>query len=208
MESQNNLMNPVQFTPEMDGLICQAYLNYKAGSIVGLCKKLGIDHHTMRKRADALGLPKIRQFVRSKNRWSMAEINLLRKNETLTAKQLAHIFEIHGYERSTTAIDNYRRVHMDWLMATHMDEFTHGYSTFQIRDLLGVNGKSVHNWILRGYMKATELPCGNRRVSRKELLHFMLDHPTRWKTTNLDLVWLVDLVNENMRMVEDKHESL
>lgn len=201
-------MSSVQFTPEMDELIGQAYLNYTAGSVVRLCKKLGIDHHTMRKRADTLGLPKIHQFVRCRNRWSMAEINLLRKNETLTAKQLARIFEIHGYERSTAAIDGYRRKHMDWLMTTHMDEFAYGYSTFQIRDLLGVDGKSVHYWIIKGYMRAAELPCGNRRVSRRELLHFMLEHPTRWKTTHLDLVWLVDLINENMRMVEDEHERL
>lgn len=197
-------MNPqkIQFTPEMDGMICKAYLNYTQGSVTEVCKKLGIDHHVIRDRADELGLPKIQRYVRKKRLWSTAEKELLLKNEVLTARQVAHIFAIHGFNRSEDSIDNYRRKHMDWLMSTHMDEFVYGYSTFQIKDMLGVDGKTVHYWIKNGFMTATALPCGNRRVKRRELLRFMLNHPLRWKCANLDSVWLADLIHENMRMVE------
>lgn len=191
----------IQFTPEMDGMICRAYLNHTQGGVREVCKKLGIDHHIIRNRADELGLPKIQRYVRCKNLWSTAEKDLLRKNETLTAPQVSQIFTIHGFDRSATAIDNYRRKHMDWLASTYMDEFVYGYSTFQIRDMLGVNAKTVHYWLKNGLMTATELPGGNRRVKRQELLRFMLNHPTRWKCTNVDSVWLADLINENMRFV-------
>lgn len=194
------MVKRIDFTPEMDELIRNAYLNYEPGCVTGLCKILCIDHHTIRDRADKLGLPKIQQYIRGKNRWTMAEINLLRKNETLTCRQLENIFKIHGYSRTVDAIDNYRRKNLDWLMSTHIDEFTHGYSTFQIRDMLGINAKTVHSWIKNGLLNANELECGNRRVKRCDLLKFMLDHPMRWNFKQMDTVWFADLINEQMRL--------
>lgn len=56
----------LEFTEAIDEAVRNAYLNYTPGSIRQLSDTLDVDHGVIRRRADKLGLPKIRQ-----NRYSV-----------------------------------------------------------------------------------------------------------------------------------------
>lgn len=190
----------LEFTEDMDNAVRNAYLNYTPGSVRKLVKALNCDHGVIRRRANKLGLPKIRQnrYSVGYRRWTGPEVRLLLEYEALNTRQLEKLFHSKGFIRSASAIDAFRRTHHQWLASHHQDEFVHGYSTFQIQELLGVDASTVNRWIKKDLLKAHQPSCENWRVRREELLRFMLEHPSRFDCKNVDTYWLMDLIQDKM----------
>lgn len=190
----------IKFTESMDEAVRHAYLNYVPGSICKLAEELGVDHGVIRRRANVLGLPKIRQnrYSVGYRRWTGPEVRLLLEHESLNVRQLEKLFQNKGYIRSAGAIDCFRRLHCHWLAKNHQDEFVHGYSTFQLNDLLGVDHSTVSRWIKKGLLKAHRPNGENWRVRREDVLKFLIEHPSRWDCKNADTYWLMDLIQEHM----------
>lgn len=200
----------IEFTSTMDDAVRDAYLNYTPGSIRKLAEELNVDHGVIRRRANKLGLPKIRQnrYSVGYRRWTGPEVRLLLENESLNIRQLETIFHRHGFIRSSGAIDCFRRLHHSWLAKHHQDEFAQGYSTFQIHGLLGVDHSTVLRWIKKGLIKAHQPSCENWRIRREDLLRFLLEHPSRFDCKNVDTYWLMDLVQDHMRFKsKPKHKD-
>lgn len=187
------------FTEEIDEAIRDAYLNYSIGKVLRLSKRLGLDHSVIRRRATKLNLPRIRPSRYNYKQWSGTEIRLLLKHEACNDKQLEKIFERHGFTRTAGAIDCFRRFHHKWLASHHQDEFAHGYSTFQLSDLLGIHSSTILRWIEKDLLKAHRPICENWRVRREHLLEFLLEHPSRWDCKKADTYWLMDLIQEHMK---------
>ena len=187
------------FTEEIDEAIRDAYLNYKPGKVLRLSERLCLDHSVIRRRANKLSLPKIRPPRYEYKRWTGSEVRLLLLHESCNDRQLEKIFKKHGYIRSAGAIDCFRRFHHKWLASHHQDEFSHGYSTFQLSDLLGIHPSTILRWIENGFLKAHRPSCVNWRVRREHLLEFLLEHPARWDCKKADTYWLMDLIQEHMK---------
>jgi len=190
----------LSFTEEMDHAVLNAYLNYTPGSIRKLAEDFDCDHGVIRRRANKLGLPKLRQnrYGVGYRRWTGPEVRLLLEHESFNTRQLEKLFQQKGFIRSDGAIDSFRRNHHSWLSSHHQDEFAHGYSTFQLQELLGVDPSTINRWIKKGLIKAHQPNGENWRIRREELLRFMLEHPSRWDCKNADTYWLMDLIQEQM----------
>ena len=190
----------LQFTEAMDNALREAYLNYEPGKVRKLCGEIGCDHGVIRRRATKLGLPKIRQsrYSVGYKRWTGPEVRLLLEHEHLGARQLEKVFHKNGFIRSDGAIDCFRRHHHSWLASHHQDEFSEGYSTFQLQDLLGIDSSTITRWIKNGLIKANQPNSPNFRIKREHLLKFLIEHPSRWNCKNVDTYWLMDLVQEHM----------
>lgn len=203
----------IEFTESMDKAVKSAYLNYVPGSIKKLAEAFGVDHGVIRRRANQLGLPKIKQdrYNVGYRRWTGPEVRLLLENESLNARQLEKVFHRNGFIRSSGAIDCFRRIHHGWIAQHQQDEFVHGYSTFQIQELLGVDHSTIWRWIKKGLIKAHQPSCENWRIRREDLLIFMLEHPSRFDCKNVDTYWLMDLIQDHMRFkpkpVRSKHHA-
>lgn len=196
----------LEFTEAMDEAVRNAYLNYSPGSVRQLTEQLNVDHGVIRRRANKLGLPKIRQnrYNVGYRRWTGPEVRLLLEHESFNSRQLEKLFHRKGFIRSAGAIDCFRRLHHHWLAKHHQDEFVHGYSTFQVQELLGTDPSTVNRWIKKGLLKAYRPSCENWRVRREDLLKFMLEHPSRWDCKNTDTYWFVDLIQEYLSFNKDK----
>lgn len=192
----------IQFTDEMDAALREAYLNYEPGKIHKLSQELRCSHKVIRRRADKLKLPKIRQnrYNIGYRRWTGPEVRLLLENESLSSRQLEAVFHKNGYVRSDGGIDCFRRLHHAWLAAHHQDEFEVGYSTFQLQDLLGIDSSTIVRWIHKKLLKAHQPKADalNFRIRREDLLRFLIEHPARWDCKKVDTYWLMDLVQERM----------
>lgn len=188
------------FTEDMDAALREAYLCYTPGIVRRLCAQFSCDYGVLRRRATKLGLPKIKQnrYAVGYSRWTGPEIRLLLEYEHLNSRQLEAIFHKHGYLRSDGAIDCFRRLHHSWLASQHQDEFNHGYSTFQLEELLGIDASTITRWIHKGLLEAHQSTGPNWRVRREHLLQFLIEHPARWNCRNVDTYWLMDLIQEHL----------
>ncbi len=191
-------MFPIPFNEEMDHALTEAYLHYKKGSIKELAKRFKCDHGVIRRRANQLNLPKLKvnKYNTGYRRWTAEEIRLLLEHEHYSSNQLESLFNKKGFQRSAGAIDCFRRSQQQWLLCHHRDEFTIGYSSFQISALLGINSSTVVRWMNKGLLKSDQPDGLNHKVKRRNLLEFMLNNPSYWDCKNIDVYWFVDLIRE------------
>jgi excisionase family DNA binding protein len=189
--------NRITFTPEMDEQLRQAYLNYRPGMIMKLASEWNCSHKLIRRRANQLNLPIVKSHNGIYRRWSSKEIRLLLEYEQYTCRQLSVLLNKHGFDRTEGSIDCFRRKHHRWLDKQHRDEFSIGYTTFQLEELLGVDNSTIRRWIIRGWMKGQQ-HGPNYRVRREHLLLFLIENPGYWKFNHVDTYWFTDLILEFM----------
>lgn len=188
------------FTPEMDKRLIDAYRNYRPGAIIALSKELNCSHKVLRRRANHLNLPLVRSHAGIYQRWTPEETRLLLEYEHYTCRQLSSLLKKHGFDRTEGSVDAFRRKHHQWMDKQHRDEFSIGYTTFQLEDLLGVDHATIRRWITRGWLYGQRNDGVGYRVRREHLLQFLLENPGSWKFNRVDTYWFIDLIHEFMSM--------
>ncbi len=62
------------------------------------------------------------------------------------------------------------------------------FSTGQAAELIGVDQKTIANYVDRGYIKGIKLPgLGERRIPRQELRKFLVEYDHVWPLRELDM---------------------
>jgi hypothetical protein len=64
-----------------------------------------------------------------------------------------------------------------------------GYSLKDIQDLIGVNPRKIHTWILKGWLR-----LDNGRASNVELRRFLRRHPEEYILRRVDDAWFKDIM--------------
>lgn len=178
----------------------QILAHYRApprrGNLSALAKRIDRPRKWIAWRARQLGVLTPRRVDKI---WSDDEIELLEENAHCVPDVLYQIFKRAGYRRSATAIMVQRRK----LRLRYADGC---YSGESLAELLGVDGKTVTNWITRGWLKASKRGTRLARHDRDhwvitddEVRRFVRNYTAHVDIRRVDKFWFVDLLTGDSR---------
>lgn len=166
-----------------------------------LAKRINRPGWWISKRAMHLGLvsPRFKEPA-----WTEQEVELLGQHHWKNPHLISRIFKNHGFKRSATAIQVKRKRH------GYRVEDSGLYTGGRLADLMGVNNKTVINWIQKGYLKAsrqgtarTELQGGDHYlITPKQVRAFIIDYTAHVDIRKCEKYWLVDLLTNSTGLKE------
>jgi hypothetical protein len=186
------------FTDQIDQFIREIYLNHPGAKtrpgVRMLAKKLGIPHWALKKRARELGLARTKEKP-----WSDAELEILQSYAWMTDERIRLKLKSAGYSRTASGI----HLKLRRMKFKHAPGF---YSANGLAQALGIDSHAVSRWIKRGHLKAQlrgtargEQQNGDIYLIReKDVLCFILKHPTEIDLRKVDQLWFLDLLTDGL----------
>lgn len=192
--------SPVNWTPEMDGVIRAEWQRVQMRSnglnAARLAKRLGVSRLQLLDRAARIGVSA--RYVRQPG-WTEAEDELLRQLRHFSLATIREKMRAAGYQRTENAISS--RIGKLRCRLSDSDEV---YSANQLAALMGVSTVKVGNWIKRGELKAKpRTDTADHRnggvadrwmISRAAVRSLLIDYTAQVDISRADKFWLVDLL--------------
>lgn len=161
----------------------------RKGDYKRIAEKVGRPDWWVHKRAAQLGLT--RNNRTRLDAWSIPELELLERWATCTLTVIRRKFSDAGFKRTETAIAlKLKRSGID-------RDDPDRWNPPSLAVLLGVNAKTVCDWIERRGLPAVDEGAGQQArywVTRKQLRNWIKSHPRYIDLRKVDQVWFMDLV--------------
>lgn len=173
----------------VDAAIREAYCSPMRGAILKAAHEVGRPAWWVHKRAVELGCSRnVRNRV---DAWTAPELAILEQYATCQPKLIAKRLAQQGFARTPTAVVvMLRRRGID---RTDPDRFIPS----DVARMLGVNPKTVTDWIDRRGLKAVKVdhgPFGRFEIKRRALRDWIASHRRYVDLRRVDQVWFMDLV--------------
>lgn len=182
-------------TPEIDGLIQQAYERQRQGDRSALkvvSRRIGWPANAVSKRGAELGVSRAKEQP-----WSLEEEDILSRFGHLAPSGIQRKLAKAGFSRSIAGIQ-VKTVRIR--IKRNLD----GYSACGLADAFGVDVHKVLAWIHRGLLKAerrgtdrTAAQGGDMWwISRREAKRLVLRAPEEIDLARVEKIWFLDLLTE------------
>lgn len=176
-------------TPEIDRLITTAYTQLRGrGAVKRLALEVGRPKWWVCKRAATLGLGRARL---KEPAWSRAEVAIAEEWASCTNASIRRKLAQAGFARTDAAIGvKLKRLQLD---RTDPDV----WSARDLGSLLGVDGKTVADWVARRGLKAQREawgPNGVLRITRRALRDWLKTHHAYVDLRKVDQPWFWELL--------------
>jgi len=190
---RKRLWAKVTATPQMDNAIRAAYNSAKRGACKAVSAHYGVPVGWVKYRARLLGLT--RSLSTHKVPWTPEEDALIEEyHERGGARYVANRLKKAGYLRSVAAIEiRVRHLGLSW---KNRDI----YNASELATVMGVDSKTITNWIKFGYLKAhKENASGLRQadepyhwlIAHADARKFLIEHVARYRLAMCDRYWIV-----------------
>jgi hypothetical protein len=197
-------VNRYHHTDQSDALIRKAYatrdrkerqaLAAKAMALIGAKRRISV-------YTRALNIGAIPANQEPGRFWTRPEVEILEANAHLNPKAIQAKLAKAGHPRTLVAIViRVKRFH-GGITQNRIDAGL--FNATGAAYLLGVNSKNICDWIRRGWLKARRSGLSEREddqweIRAKDLRAFVIDNAGRIDGAKCDLVWLVDLLTNNI----------
>lgn len=162
---------------------------YFRGANAIAARRTGLSTSSVSRIAARLGVGLVRTI--DGIRWKSAEDELLEECCHLAAHRLAkRLLATCGTVRSEAAIkQRLKRLGI-------RRESRCGYTASRLAELMGVDQKTVSNWISRGMLRATHTghAGGWHNIEPEDVVRFVARHPEAFKLARVDQLWFLDLL--------------
>lgn len=173
----------------MDQAVREGYAHARRkGDIQALALRLGRPYWWVQKRGAALGCT--RTNATRLDAWTREEEAIVEAWSVCTPKLISTKLRQAGYQRTEAAVAlRLKRGGFD-------REDPDRWSATQLAPLLGVNAKTVADWIERRGLRAVREnwgPNGRLMITRKELRRWIAEHPRWVDLRKVEQLWFMDL---------------
>lgn len=177
------------YTPQAIEYVAKNYNPYEMGSLAKVSKALKLAPETIQKMALKAGVPGVTEKKKVCRRWSAEDDafifeNAFNKSWVWIGKQLG---------RTARAVYcRARRIGLD-------KEVRDYYTTTDVATVMGVDHSTVVYWIDNGWLRVFTVEGEVNtfyRTTEKEIIRFIMNHPTKFRLRNVDQFWFMDMLTD------------
>lgn len=180
----------------IDGIIRRTFQTKPdKGAVQDCAVTVGRPRWWVSKRAIALGLvaPRFKEPA-----WTTDELDLITEQAHKSPAALRKMLARRGFERTETAIVvKLKRLAVDKTDPHHMN-------ANQLAQAMGVDRKTIANWIAKGWLKASRREASETDdfwwIKRRDIAAFISDNVATVDIRKVDKFWFVDLLTHEGRV--------